>query len=51
MSVLLSSFQSDDDENGASVHPAHAARVAHEVIQDCGEFCSHLGRDNDSDSE
>lgn len=40
--LLLSGFQSDDDEDGTSVHPAHAAGVAHEVVQDCGELCPHL---------
>lgn len=42
--LLLSSFQSDNDENWASVHSTHAARVAHEVVQNCGEFCPHLRR-------
>lgn len=40
--LLLSGFQGDDDENGTPVHPAHAAGVAHEVVQDGGEFCPHL---------
>lgn len=40
--LLLSGFQSDDDENRTSVHPAHTAGVAHEVVQDCGELCPHL---------
>lgn len=40
--LLLSGFQSDDDEDGTSVHPAHAAGVAHEVVQDCSELCPHL---------
>lgn len=43
--LSLSGFQGDDDENGTSVHPAHAAGVAHEVVQDCGEFCPHLSND------
>lgn len=42
--LLLSSFQSDNDENRPSVHSTHAARVAHEVVQNCGEFCPHLRR-------
>lgn len=40
--LLLSGFQGDDDEDGTSVHPAHAAGVAHEVVQDCSELCPHL---------
>lgn len=43
--LLLSGFQSDDDEDGTSVHPAHAAGVAHEVVQDCSELCPHLRND------
>lgn len=42
---LLSGFQGDDDENRTSVHPAHAAGVAHKIVQDCGEFCPHLSND------
>lgn len=42
---LLSGFQGDDDENRTSVHPAHAAGVAHKVVQDCGEFCPNLSND------
>lgn len=41
---LLSGFQGDDDENRASVHSAHAARVAHEIVQNGGEFGPHLRR-------
>lgn len=40
--LLLSGFQGDDDEDRASVHPANTARVTHEVVQDCGEFCPNL---------
>lgn len=43
--LLLSGFQGDDDEDGTSVHPAHAAGVAHEVVQDCSELCPHLRND------
>lgn len=39
---LLSCFQSDDDEDGSSVHAPHAAAVAHEVVQDGGKLGAHL---------
>lgn len=42
--VLLSGLQSDDDEDGASVHSTHAAGVAHEVIENGCELCPHLRR-------
>lgn len=40
--LLLSRFQGDDDEDGPPVHPAHAAAVAHEVVQNRGELRPHL---------
>lgn len=40
--LLLSGLQRDDDEDGAPVHSAHAARVAHEVVQYRGELGPHL---------
>lgn len=39
---LLPRLQGDDDEDGSSVHPAHTATVAHEVVQDGCEFRPHL---------
>ena len=42
--AVLSGLQGDDDEDGASVHPSHTAGVAHEVVQDGCELCSHLHR-------
>lgn len=39
---LLSSFQCDDDEDWATVHPSYAATVTHEVVQDCCELCTNL---------
>lgn len=41
---LLPGLQSDDDEDGSPVHAAHAAAVAHKVIQDGGELSPHLQR-------
>lgn len=39
---LLSGFQCDYDEDGTSVHSAHTAGVAHEVVKDGCELSSHL---------
>lgn len=44
--LLLSGLQGDDYEDRAAIHSAHAARVAHEIIQDCCEFCPDLKRGN-----
>lgn len=40
--VLLSGFQSDDDKNRPSIHPANTAGVTHEIVQDGCELCAHL---------
>ena len=39
---LLSGFQCHNDEDGATVHPSHAATVTHEVVQDCCELGTNL---------
>lgn len=38
----LSGFQSNDDEDGSSVHASHTAAVAHKIIKDGGELSPNL---------
>lgn len=38
----LPGLQGDDNEDGPPVHAPHTAAVAHEVVQDGGEFRPHL---------
>ncbi len=40
--VLLSGFQSDDYEDGTSVHSTNTAGVTHKIVQDGCELCAHL---------
>lgn len=42
MADSLPGLQGDDDEDGSPIHAPDAAAVTHEVVQDGGEFCSHL---------
>lgn len=47
--LLLSGFQSDNDENWAPIHSTHAARVAHKVVQYRGKFCPHLREEDNTE--
>lgn len=47
MTDSLSGLQGDDDENGSPVHSTHTAAVAHEVVEDGGEFGTHLPKEKE----